>query len=49
MIAFIDAHRDVHGVGSICRVLRIASSTYYAHKQIEARPELATAQVCERL
>ena len=29
MIAFIDDHRDVHGVEPICRVLPIAPSTYY--------------------
>lgn len=31
MIAFIDDHREVHGVEPICRVLPIAPSTYYAH------------------
>lgn len=31
MKAFIDAHRDVHGVEPICKVLPIAPSTYYAH------------------
>jgi putative transposase len=29
MIAFIDDHREVHGVEPICRVLPIALSTYY--------------------
>jgi transposase InsO family protein len=29
MIAFIDDHREVHGVEPICRVLPIAPSTYY--------------------
>ena len=29
MIAFIDDHRDVHGVEPICRLLPIAPSTYY--------------------
>jgi putative transposase len=28
MIAFIDDHRDIHGVEPICRVLPIAPSTY---------------------
>jgi transposase InsO family protein len=32
MIAFIDAHRDVHGVEPICRLLPIAPSTYHAHR-----------------
>ena len=31
MIAFIDDHREAHGVEPICRVLAIAPSTYYAH------------------
>jgi len=30
MIAFIDDHREAHGVEPICRVLPIAPSTYYA-------------------
>ena len=30
MIAFIDHHRDAHGVEPICRVLPIALSTYHA-------------------
>ena len=31
MIAFVDEHRDVHGVEPICRLLPIAPSTYYEH------------------
>jgi putative transposase len=31
MIAFIDTHREVHGVEPICKVLPIAPSTYRAH------------------
>ena len=31
MIAFIDDHRRAHGVEPICKVLRIAPSTYHAH------------------
>ena len=31
MIAFIDAHREDHGVEPICRVLPIAPSTYHEH------------------
>jgi transposase InsO family protein len=31
MIAFIDDHRDAHGVEPICKVLPIAPSTYRAH------------------
>jgi hypothetical protein len=30
MIAFIDDHREVYGVEPICRILRIAPSTYHA-------------------
>jgi putative transposase len=42
MIAFIDDHRSVHGVGPICRVLEIAPSTYYAFKAVERDPDLAS-------
>jgi putative transposase len=31
MIAFIDAHREAHGVEPICKVLPIAPSTYHDH------------------
>ena len=31
MIAFVDDHRDVHGVEPICRLLAIAPSTYFEH------------------
>jgi putative transposase len=31
MIAFIDEHREAHGVEPICRVLPIAPSTYHEH------------------
>ena len=31
MIAFIDDHREAHGVEPICKVLPIAPSTYYDH------------------
>mgnify|MGYP001828430155 FL=1 len=42
MIAFIDDHRDVFGVGPICRVLGIAPSTFYAFKAVESDPDLAS-------
>lgn len=42
MIAFIDDHRCVHGVGPICRVLGIAPSTYYAFKAVERDPSRAS-------
>ncbi len=38
MVAFIDDHRDEFDVESICRVLPIASSTYYAAKKREMSP-----------
>ena len=38
MVAFIDQERDEFDVESICRVLPIASSTYYAAKRREASP-----------
>ena len=42
MIAFIDDHRCVYGVGPICRVLGIAPSTYHAFKAVERNPDLAS-------
>ena len=36
MVAFIDAHREAHGVEPICRKLEIAPSTYYERKAREA-------------
>src|SRR5450756_139093 len=39
MIAFIDDHREVHGVEPICNVLPIAPSTYHAHVARRANPE----------
>ncbi len=42
MIAFIDDHRGVFGVGPICRVLGIAPSSYHAFKAVERDPELAS-------
>lgn len=38
MVAFIDQERDEFDVESICRVLPIASSTYYAAKRREVEP-----------
>ncbi len=40
MIAFIDDHREIHGVEPICRQLPIAPSTYYAHAARQADPSL---------
>ena len=36
MVSFIDAHRETHGVESICRQLPIAPSTYYEAKTRQA-------------
>ena len=41
MIAFIDDHRSVYGVEPICRVLKIAPSTYHAHDARRQHPERA--------
>ena len=38
MARFIDDYRDVYGVEPICRVIPIASSTYYAFKARQADP-----------
>lgn len=42
MIAFIEDHREVHGVEPICKVLPIAPSTFYAHAAIARDPDLAS-------
>jgi transposase InsO family protein len=44
MIAFIDDHRDAHGVEPICRVLPIAPSTYHAHAARRADPTRASVR-----
>jgi transposase InsO family protein len=43
MIAFIDDHRDVHGVEPICRLLQVAPSTYYAYVAQRDDPTKASA------
>jgi len=45
MITFIEGHREVFGVGPICRVLGIAPSTFYVHKAVERDPERAQLAV----
>jgi putative transposase len=45
MIAFIDDHREVHGVEPICRVLPIAPSTYHAHAARRADPSTAPPRI----
>ena len=39
MVAFIDEHRDEHGVEPICAQLPIAPSTYYEQKARAADPQ----------
>lgn len=42
MRAFIDPHRDVHGVEPICRVLQIAPSGYRRHAAGQRSPALCS-------
>jgi transposase InsO family protein len=44
MIAFIDVHREAHGVEPICKVLPIAPSTYRAHAARRRDPGKASAR-----
>ncbi|MER9001771.1 IS3 family transposase [Mesorhizobium australicum] len=44
MIAFIDDHRQAHGVESICKVLPIAPSTYHDHVAKRADPTRLSAR-----
>ena len=44
MIAFIDDHREVHGVEPICKVLPIAPSTYHDHVAKRVDPEKLSAR-----
>lgn len=43
-MAFIDAHRETHGVEPICAMLPIAPSTYYAVKAAERDPTRRSAR-----
>lgn len=45
MIAFIDDHRGVFGIGPICQVLGIAPSTFHAFKAVKRDPALASGRV----
>ena len=47
MISFVDDQRTVYGVESICRVLPIAPSTYYARLAVRADPAKASPR-CQR-
>jgi transposase InsO family protein len=44
MIAFIDDHRGAHGVEPICKVLRIAPSSYHAHAAKRRDPARLSAR-----
>ena len=44
MVGFIDDHRKVYGVESICAVLPIAPSTYFRHKAQQADPTRRAAR-----
>src|SRR5690606_4017005 len=44
MIAFMDDHREVHGVEPICKVLPIAPSTYRDHVAKRVGPEKLSAR-----
>ena len=45
MIGFIDDHRGAYGVEPICRVMKIAPSTYHAHDARRRRPDTASPRV----
>ena len=55
MIAFIDDHREVHGVEPICKLLPIAPSSYRAHAAARRDPgKLSSrakrdAELCEKI
>ena len=42
MISFIEDYRTDFGVGSICKILRVAPSSYYANLAIRRDPRLAS-------
>ena len=44
MVAFIDKHRERHGVEPICAALPIAPSTYYSQKAAQREPERRSAR-----
>lgn len=49
MIAFIDSHRQEHGVEPICKVLPIAPSTYYLNAAKCADPSKLSARAKQDL
>jgi putative transposase len=44
MVRFIDDHRTVYGIESICAVVPIAPSTYFRHKAQQRDPTLRSAR-----
>jgi putative transposase len=44
MVRFIDDHREIYGVESICAVVPIAPSTYFLHKARQKDPTLRSAR-----
>ena len=44
MNAYIDRHRDTHGVEPICKVLQVAPSVYRRHAARQRNPELRSAR-----
>jgi len=44
MVRFIDDHRDIYGVESICAVVPIAPSTYFLHKARHTDPTRRSAR-----
>lgn len=44
MIAFIDDHREAHGIEPICKVLPIAPSTYHDHVAKRIDPSRLSAR-----
>jgi putative transposase len=44
MVAYIDAHRDTHGIEPICALLPIAPSTYWRHKAQQTDPAQRSAR-----
>ena len=55
MIAFINDHREAHGLEPICKVLPIAPSTYWAHAAQRKDPARLSArarrdaELCEKV
>jgi len=45
MVAFIDSHREAHGIEPICKELPIAPSTYHEHVARREDPERQSARV----